>query len=88
MNMSIKKMIDKLDEYFDMSKKKQKKKSEKIVKIISKLKDKESELKAELVEQSEKDDTSEKYYDLEKELKIITKLLIKAKKNRTLNDNS
>jgi len=71
-----------------MSKKKQKKKSEKIVKIISKLKDKESELKAELVEQSEKDDTSEKYYDLEKELKIITKLLIKAKKNRTLNDNS
>jgi len=81
-------MIDKLDEYFDMSKKKQKKKSEKIVKIISKLKDKESELKAELVEQSEKDDTSEKYYDLEKELKIITKLLIKAKKNRTLNDNS
>ncbi|MBT3203973.1 MAG: hypothetical protein HOM14_14050 [Gammaproteobacteria bacterium] len=86
--MSIKKMIDKLDEYFDMSKKKQKKKSEKIVKIISKLKDKESELKAELVEQSEKDDTSEKYYDLEKELKIITKLLIKAKKNRTLNDNS
>ena len=25
MNMSIKKMIDKLDEYFDMSKKKQKK---------------------------------------------------------------
>ena len=84
--MSIKKMMDKLDDFFDLSKKKQKKKSEKIVKIINKLKDKESELKAELIEQSERDDTSEKYYDLQKELKIITKLLKKAKKNRTLND--
>ncbi len=86
--MSIKKMMDKLDDFFDLSKKKQKKKSEKIVKIISKLKDKESELKAELIEQSEKDDTSEKYYDLEKELKVIAKLLKKAKKNHTLNDKS
>ena len=58
MNMNIKKVMQKLDEYFDLSKKKQKEKREKLLQIIARLEQKRSELKAVMVMESEKDETS------------------------------
>jgi len=86
MNMNIKKVMEKLDGYFDLSKKKQIEKHEKLLKIISKLETKKSELKEVMIIESEVDNTSEKFHDLEKELKVISKLLKKAKKNNTPED--
>ncbi len=84
--MNIKKIMDKLDSYFDLSKKKQNEKYDKLLKIINKLENKKSELKTEMVIEGEKDQTSEEFYDLEKELKVIAKLLKKAKKHHTQED--
>ncbi len=86
MNMNIKKIMDKLDGYFDLSTKKQNEKHDKLIKIINKLEDKKTELKAVMVLESVDDDTTEKFHDLEKELKVITKLLKKAKKQNTPED--
>lgn len=82
--MNIKKIMDKLDGYFDLSKKKQNEKHDKLLKIINKLEAKKSDLKAEMIIESEDDNTSEKFNDMGKELKVISKLLKKAKKNDIL----
>ncbi len=85
--MNINKVMHKLDDYFDLSKKKQKEKRDKLLKIIGKLEEKKVELKAEMILESEKDDTSEAFYDLDKELKVISKLLKKAKQNNAPEEN-
>lgn len=79
--MKIKKIMQKLDEYFDLSKKKQNEKHDKLLKIINNLEQKKSELKAERVLESERDDTSEEFHNLQKEIKVISKLLKKAKQH-------
>ncbi|NOQ88974.1 MAG: hypothetical protein GQ550_08630 [Gammaproteobacteria bacterium] len=79
--MNIKKVMQKLDDYFDLSKKKQKEKREKLLQIIARLEQKRSELKAVMVMESEKDETSEEFYNLDKELIVIKKLLKKAKQH-------
>jgi len=79
--MNIKEVMEKLDGYFDLSKKKQIEKHEKLLKIINKLETKKSELKEVMIIESEIDNTSEKFHDLKKELKVISKLLKKAKKH-------
>ena len=81
MNMRIKKMMQKLDDYFSLSQIKQNEKHDKLLKIIDNLQQKKSELKAEMINESEKDDTSEEFYKLQKKLKVISKLLKKAKKH-------
>ena len=81
--MNIKNIMQKLDDYFDLSKKKQKEKHDKLLKIISKLEQKKVQLKAEMIIESEKDETSETFYNLKKEKKVISKLLKKAKQNNT-----
>lgn len=73
--------MQKLDEYFDLSKKKQKEKREKLLQIIARLEQKKSEIKAVMVMESEKDETSEEFYNLDKELIVIKKLLKKAKQH-------
>ena len=73
--------MQKLDDYFDLSKKKQKEKHDKLLKIIGKLEQKKVQLKAEMIIESEKDETSETFYNLKKEKKVISKLLKKAKQN-------
>lgn len=79
MNMKIKKIIKKLDDYFDLSTKKQNEKQDKLLIIISNLEQKKLELKEKMVFESEKDNTSEEFHDLQKELKVIGKLLKKAR---------
>ena len=79
MSMNIKKVMQKLDDYFDLSKKKQKEKHDKLLQIIARLEQKKSELKAEMIVESEKDTTTEDFHDLQKELKVISKLLKKAR---------
>ena len=81
MNMNIKESMQKLDEYFDLSKKKQNEKHDKLLKIISNLEQKKSELKAVMIIESEKDETSEEFYNLKKELKVLSKLLKKARQH-------
>ncbi len=73
--------MQKLDDYFDLSKKKQKEKREKLLQIIARLEQKKSEIKAVMVMESEKDETSEEFYNLDKELIVINKLLKKAKQH-------
>ena len=79
--MQIKKIMQKLDDYFSLSTIKQNEKHDKILKIINNLEQKKSELKAEMMLESEKDNTSEEFYKLQKKLKVVSKLLKKAKQN-------
>lgn len=81
MTMNIKKVMQRLDDYFDLSKKKQKEKHEKLLHIIARLEHKKTELKAEMIVESEKDTTTESFHDLQKELKVISKLLKKARQH-------
>ena len=79
--MNIKEVMQKLDDYFDLPNKKQKEKHDKLLQIITRLEQKKSELKTEMIIESEKDNTSEEFHDLQKELKVISRLLRKARKN-------
>ncbi len=81
MNMRIKKIMQKLDDYFSLSTIKQNEKHDKLLKIINNLEQKKSELKAEMMLESEKDNTSEEFYKLQKKLKVVSKLLKKAKQH-------
>ena len=83
MNMNIKKVMKKLDDYFDLSQKKQNKKRGKLLKIISKLEEKKAELKAQMAIESGIDETSEDFYNLKQEKEVISKLLKKAKHQYT-----
>lgn len=83
MNMKIKKIMKKLDDYFDLSQKKQNEKRDKLLKIISKLEEKKAELKAEMAIESGIDETSEEFYNLKQKNEVISKLLKKAKHQYT-----
>ena len=86
--MSIKKLINRLDDFFDLSKKKQKKKSDKLLKIINSLIEKKSELKKEMRAKAKNCKHSKEMYDFCKEYKVITKMLKKAQKQANLLDES
>ena len=81
MNMNIKEVMQKLDDYFNLSNKKQKEKHDKLLQIITRLEQNKSELKTEMIIESEKDNTSEEFHDLQKELKVISRLLKKARQH-------
>lgn len=81
MSMNIKKTIRKLEVYFDLSKQKQKEKHEKLLNIIARLEQKKTEIKVEMVVESEKGTTTEDFHDLQNELKVVSKLLKKAKQH-------
>ena len=78
--MSTDKLTNKLEKFVGLSKKKQKKKHDKLLKIVKKLETKESELETEVMNESKIDMTSTRYHDLSQELKIVSKLIEKAKK--------
>ncbi len=78
--MNINKMMDKLDLFFDQSKKKQAKKHRKLLKIIEKLKVKKAMLKKELIKEARNGENSNKYRDMLKQYKVVVKLILKAKK--------
>lgn len=81
--MNIDKVMNKLDDFFNQSASKQKKKHDKLLAIIEKLERKKAELKTEMIIESERDETSEEFHDMDKELKVISKLLKKAKQHST-----
>jgi len=80
MNMGTNKLVGKLEKFFDLSKKKQERKHDKLLKIIRKLERKKSKLEVEVMEESKSDETSTRYQDLNKELKVISELIKKARK--------
>ncbi len=79
--MNIDKIMNKLDDFFDQSASKQRKKHDKLLEIIEKLERKKAKLKAEMIIESEKDETTEAFHDMDKELKVISKLLKKARQH-------
>lgn len=79
--MNIDKVMNKLDDFFNQSAGKQKKKHDKLLEIIEKLERNKAKLKAEMILESEKDETSEAFHDMDKELKVISKLLKKARQH-------
>ena len=79
--MGTSKLVSKLDEFFDLSGKEQKKKQEKLLKIISKLDEKKAGIMEEMAVESEHDETSERFHELGNELKVIARLLKKARKH-------
>ena len=76
--MDTTKLVGKLEDFFDLSKKKQRKKHDKLLKIIGKLEDKKASLEAELVEEAG-DVDGERYRDLKRELEVISELIDKAR---------
>ncbi len=85
--MDTNKLIGKLEKFFDLSKNKQQEKHDKLLKIIAKLEGKKSRLEVEVMEESKTDDTSTRYQDLSKELKVLSELIKKAKK-KALSDEA
>ena len=81
MNMKIKKAMEQLDDFFDLSKKKQNKRCDKLTKIILSLEEKKSDIKNQLKRETRKDKKSNECYELCKEFKVILKLIKKAKKH-------
>jgi uncharacterized protein (DUF2344 family) len=83
--MGTNKLVEKLEGFFDLSKKKQRKKHNKLLKIIHKLEKKESALEQKLQKEKEVDANSSHYQDLERELLVISDLISKAKHNDLIN---
>ena len=77
--MDTTKLVGKLEEFFDLSKKKQRKKHDKLLKIIGKLKEKKVALEAELAGEAGNDSDSERYQDLKQELQVVSELIDKAR---------
>lgn len=79
--MDLENIKQKLTEFFESSENRQADMQENLTKIINKLEQKKSSLKEEMLVASEDDETSDAYIELEKEYKVVSKLLKKAKRN-------
>ena len=74
--MDTAKLVGKLEEFFDLSKKKQRKKHDKLLKIIARLNEKKAALEVEL---AGGDAQSERHRELEQELQVMSELIDKAR---------
>ncbi|MCP4431949.1 MAG: hypothetical protein GY806_13310 [Gammaproteobacteria bacterium] len=79
--MKINSLLDKFEDFLDLSKHKQKEKHKKLTKIIKKLEGKRESLEEEIVKECKADDTSKRFHDLIKKRKAVSKLLKKARKH-------
>ena len=79
--MSTNKLLEKVESYFDLSAQKREKKHHKLLKIIRKLEAKRDAIEVELIKAGKEDDTSARFQELDTELKVILKLIKKAKKH-------
>ena len=77
--MDTTKLVGKLENFFDLSKKKQRKKRDKLLKIIGKLEEKKAALEAELSGEAGNDPESERCQDLKQELQVVSELIDKAR---------
>ncbi len=80
--MDTTKLVGKLENFFDLSKKKQRKKLDKLLKIIGKLEEKKAALEAEL---AGSDPQSDRYQEFEQELQVVTELIDKARQQEQAN---
>lgn len=80
--MSIKDLLNRLDDFFDQSRKKQAKKADKLVKIICLLEEKKADLKQEIKLEAKSANRRKKIYSLCKEFKVVSKMIKKAKKQQ------
>ena len=86
--MGTNKLVKKLEDFLVLSKRKQREKQEKLLKIISKLEEKKAGIQHQMVEESERDETSERYHQLDSEIRVVNKLLKKAHKHVRNEDES
>jgi hypothetical protein len=77
--MDTTKLIDKLENFFDLSEKKQCKKHDKLMKIIHELEEKKSRLEQRLQNEREIDAGSSRYQGLQRKLVVVSNLISKAK---------
>lgn len=82
--MSIKELFKQMDDFFDLSKKKQRKKRDKLIALIAILEEKKAKLKRKMRREASKDKKSKKTYNLCKEFKVISRMIKKAKKHEAL----
>lgn len=78
--MDTAKLVEKLEGYLDLGHKKRRKRHDKLLKIIKKLEARKSAIEAEIVEQGKTDETSARYRELRQEMKVVTRLIKKARK--------
>ena len=79
--MNSNNLIDRLDDFFDLSKKKQRKKHDKLLDIINTLQNKKSKLSGDIKNESKNCKNSAACKKLCREFKVVAKLLKKAKKH-------
>ncbi len=79
--MKVKKIMEQVEDFFDLSKNKQKKKQDKLLKLIASLEQKKAVIKQEIKKEAKEDKHSKACYNLCKEFKVVNKLIKKAKKN-------
>jgi hypothetical protein len=77
--MGTHKLIKKIEDFFDQSRQKQIKKRDKLAEFIDKLEEKKTTLEQQIINESEHDQTSLKYRELDKKFKAVCKLLKRAK---------
>ena len=80
--MSIKDLLSRLDDFFDLSRKKQKKKADKLAKIICLLEEKKAELKKAVKQETKSGNRRKKIDNLCKEFKVLARMIKKAKKQQ------
>lgn len=77
--MGTAKLVEKLENFFDLSEKKQRKKHYKLLEIIEKLEKKQARLVHEVEQERKAGADSERYHELNRELDVISGLIRKAK---------
>ena len=77
--MGTSKLLENLEEFFDLTEKKQRKKHHKLVKIIHELEEKQSKLEKKALIERKADPKSSRYQDLVRELVVVSGLICKAK---------
>ena len=78
--MRTNKLVDKLEKFFDLSKRKRRKKHDKYLKIVRQLEKRKTKLEHKIKREKAGDGNGRRYKDLIRELEVVTKLIDKAQK--------
>ena len=77
--MGTAKLVEKLEKFFALPERKQREKHDKLLKISHKLEKKKSRLEQEAQKEMKIDASGRRYQDLERELRVISELISKAR---------
>jgi len=78
--MGTAKLVEKLENFFDLSRQKRRKKHDKYLKIVRKLEKRKTKLEKKIKRERAGDANSHRYQDLMRELEVVSNLISKAKK--------